>query len=76
MQQLMALDKILDEEYKKKFLNSIQSIIIEDLHGDYFLGHSSNYLPIYVKNENIQTSMMVNVLITEYKDGKLYGKLI
>lgn len=76
MQQLMALDKILDEEYKKKFLNSIQSIIVEDLHGDYFLGHSSNYLPIYVKNENIQTSMMVNVLITEYKDGKLYGKLI
>lgn len=76
MKELMELDSILEEEYKMKFINTTHSIIVEDLHGDYYLGHSSNYLPIYVKHNDIKTGMMIDVLITEYKDGKLYGKII
>ena len=76
MKELMELDLILEEEYKMKFINTKHHVIIEDLHGDYFLGHSSNYLPIYINSDAIKTGMMVEVLITEYKDKKLYGKLI
>ena len=76
MKELMELDLILEEEYKMKFINTKHHVIIEDLHGDYFLGHSSNYLPIYINSDEIKTGMMVEVLITEYKDKKLYGKLI
>ena len=51
-------------------------VIVEDLHGEYYLAHSSNYLPVFIKNSNISMGMMVKIIITEYKDGKLYGKLI
>ena len=76
MKELMALDKELEEKYYMKFVNTVQTIIVEDLHGEYFLGHSSNYLPILINDHSLKTGMMVNVLITEYKDRKLYAKLI
>ena len=76
MKELMALDKELEEKYYMKFVKTVQTIIVEDLHGEFFLGHSSNYLPILINDHSLKTGMMVNVLITEYKDRKLYAKLI
>ena len=76
MKELIELDHLLEEEYKVKFINTTHQIIVEDLHGEYYLGHTSNYLPVYVKNKDIKTGMLVEIMITEYIDGKLYGKLI
>ena len=76
MKELMELDSILEEEYKMEFVNTTHSLIVEDLHGEYYLGHTSNYLPVYIKNSDIKTGMMIDIIITEYLDGKLYGKLV
>lgn len=76
MNALLELDKELEEQYKLKFVNTKQTIIVEDLHGEFYLGHTSNYLPVYINDPGIKTGMMIDILIYEYKDGKLYGKTL
>ena len=48
MKELMELDSILEEEYKMEFVNTTHSLIVEDLHGEYYLGHTSNYLEVEI----------------------------
>lgn len=76
MEEILALDKILQNEFYKSYLGAVEEIIIEDKHDGYLVGHSSNFLPIYLKFNKNLISKMVKVQIIEYKDGKLYGELI
>lgn len=76
MKEILALDKKLQEEFYKSYVGTIQEIIIEDIHDGHFVGHSSNFLPIYLKFKENLVTKMVKVKINEYKDGKLYSELI
>jgi len=75
-QRLLALDDELESSYKNRFVGTIQEIIIEDKHGDYLLGHSSNYLPIFVPYEDDLYGKMVKVIIESYENDKIIGKII
>jgi tRNA A37 methylthiotransferase MiaB len=48
MEELLSLDIKLQEEYYQKFIGTKHKVIIEDLHGDYYLAHTSNYLPVMI----------------------------
>ena len=76
MSQLLELDSKLEYEFKVKHLNTVHSVIIEQMHGDYYVGHTSNYLEVLVKSDVDITGKMINVLLTELIDDSLHGMII
>jgi tRNA A37 methylthiotransferase MiaB len=66
----------LEEEYKKKFINTRVTIIVEQKHDQYLIGHSSNYLEVLIPYEDDLIGQMVDVQIIEHNNGFLYGKLV
>ena len=76
MNQLLMLDEKLEEEFKLKFINTIQQIIIETNKNDYLIGHTSNYLEIKIPFEENLIGKMVKIKISDYENGQLFGKLL
>lgn len=76
MKELMELDSKLEHEFKEKHLNTVHSAIFEQMHGEYYVGHTSNYLEVLVKSDFDLTGKMVEVKIISLKDDKLYGEII
>lgn len=74
MEKLMALDKELVEAHQNKYLDTECDIIIEDQHDDYLVGHSSNFLTVYVPYQKNMSGAFVHVKIKSLKGGKLYGE--
>ena len=76
MNQLLELDSTLEREFKEKHINTIHSIIFEQKYGEYYVGHTSNYLEVLVQSDIDLTGKMVEVKIISLKDDKLYGEII
>ncbi len=76
MNELLTLDKKLEEEYKLRFVGSIAKVIFETYHGKYQVGHTSNYLEVYLEYELNLIGKMVEVIIYKYENNKLCAKLI
>lgn len=75
MDELLELDRVLEESFKSKFINTVHEIIVETEHNGYLVGHTSNYLEVLIPYQDNLIGEMLNVHILEYKNGKLYGKL-
>ena len=74
--ELLALDIKLEEEYKVKFVESVGKVIIEQQHGAYLVGHTSNFLEVYIPYQDGLIGEMLDVKIIKLEDSKLYGELI
>lgn len=74
-QRVAILEKInnkLKTDYIKKSKKTLHSVLIEEKEGDYFIGHSENYIKCYIKNEKLLPNSFVNVKIKKkYLDGAL-----
>ena len=75
MEELLTLDIKLQEEYYQKFIGTKHKVIIEDLHGDYYLGHTSNFLPVLIPFEEGIEGKMIEIIITEIINNKIFGKI-
>ncbi len=75
MNELLKLDEILKEKYYKRFHGKIVDIIVEEQVDDYLVGHSSNFLPIYVPYKPNLCGERINVLITKIENDKIYGEI-
>lgn len=62
------------ENFKKQQLGEIREVIIEELVDDFYIGHSKNYIKVYIKKGN-QTDLInevENVKVQAiFKDGVL-----
>lgn len=76
MDEILLLDKQLEEKYKLNYINTIHDVIIEQSHGNYLVGHTSNYLEISIPYEENLISKMVKVRIEKYENSKLFGRII
>ncbi len=76
VKQLIELDHELQIEYYSKFLDKELDIIVEDKHNEYLLGHSSNFIPIYIPYEENLHGQLIKVKITSIKNNKVYAKKI
>lgn len=73
---LLELSKELNFEYNKKFIGSIQEVIVEQKIDDmYMVGHSSNYLKIYLPLDEKHIKKMVNVQVISVENDRIYGKI-
>lgn len=63
-------------EYEKKFIGQDFDVLIEQKKGNYWVGHTSNYLEVYLlaKDSNLGNKI-VHCTIDEIKNGLLYVSL-
>lgn len=74
--ELIELSNELNLEYSKKFIDTIQSVIIEKRTDDnYMEGHTSNYLKVLIPYDEELLKKMVNVRIISVDSEKIIGKV-
>ena len=61
--------------FYESFIGKETEVLLERRAGEYWQGHSSEYLPVAVKSERDLHSMMVHVMIREIVDDVLIGEL-
>lgn len=72
---LEEIDRQNVEAFSLAQINTMHSVLFEQQKEGFYTGHTTNYLPVFVKSESDISKEIHNVLITELKDGKLYGVL-
>ena len=71
---LLDIASAMKHEYESKFIGHTFDIITEQVKNGYFIGHTSNYLEVYVKDDGtIKENMIINVKIDEIKNNKIYA---
>ena len=73
--RVMILEKLndkLQKDYIKLSKKTPHSVLIEEKQGQFYVGHSENYIKCYIKAKNLMTNSFVNVKIKKkYVDGAL-----
>ena len=76
MSKLLELNCELEANYREKYINTVHEIIIETNHGDYLVGHTSNYLEVNIPYKENLIGQFTKVKIICENNGKLYGELL
>ena len=75
--RLIELSNHLEEEYAKKFIGSILDIIPEqETLGGMMMGHTSNFLQVFMPKDLDKIGKLYNVKITKIENGKIYGEIL
>lgn len=70
------LGKKLSIEFSKKFINTIQDVLFEQIKDNYYVGHTSNYIEVYVKSdENLINKLLKVKLINLNENNIVEGEL-
>lgn len=62
------------ERYARNYIGKTVEVLLEEKQKEYWTGHTSNYLRVYASGEG-KRDEMAKVVITDYKDKALYGKI-
>ena len=73
--KILELSNELEHRYNKKFIGKNLEIITEEQDGDYIIGHTSNYLKVYIKGD-YKLNSIYKVKIEKIESGNLYGVII
>ncbi len=68
--------KELKNQYESNFLNKTVNVLFETTKKGYYVGHSSNYLEIYVKSDIDLTNKFCDVLITSIEKDMMKGEVV
>lgn len=72
--QLLKLSEELEKDYATNFLNQELEVLTEEYYQDYTIGHTSNYLKIYILGTHLLNAKY-NCLITSIEGTNLYAKI-
>lgn len=67
LQRLLAAAKLAEERYVLKFIGSTQSVIFEDMEGEYNVGYTPNYIKVWLYGDH--SGEVLNVALTEPREG-------
>lgn len=74
-ERVAILEKVneqLKNDYIKLSQKTPHSVLIEEKKGDYFIGHTENYIKCYIQEPNLLLNTFVNVKIkSRYLDGAI-----
>ena len=60
--EMLVLSKKLRLEYERKFYNKRVEVLVEEVQGNHFKGHTSNYLLVEGDLDNVQEGTMVKTI--------------
>ncbi len=72
--KLIELSDENEEKYNSKYIGKTVEVLLEEKDGDFYKGHTKNYIEVWVKGENLENKI-VNVNIEESTEKKLIGNL-
>lgn len=73
--KLIELSNQLEEDYAREFIGQILEIITEENTSEYIVGHTSNYLKVYIQGDYMLNNTYL-VKIEKYENNILYGSVI
>ena len=72
--KLLELSAENEENFNKKYIGKEVEVLFEERDGEYFKGHTTNYILVYTKtNENLENKML-KVTIKEINDNKVIAE--
>jgi len=71
----IAVAEEMRKQYETAMSGSVHDVLFEEAEGEYYTGHTPNYLKVYVKASDLHNRILPVQLETPYKDGML-GKLL
>ena len=71
--KLIELSDILEKEYASKFIGKEVEVLTEEYEGEYTVGHTSNYLKVYLKGE-YKLNTFYKCQIKKIVNNKIYGE--
>ena len=75
--EIIKISQEKQKEFEEKHLGNEVEILIESIQKDgFFMGHTKNYLPVYVKSCDNIKDKIIKVKITDYKNGMLTGNIL
>lgn len=75
--RLIELSNTLEDNYYSTQINKNFDVIVEQRVTDLLMiGHTSNFLQVHLPLDESLIRKQVNITVTEYKNGKIYGKII
>lgn len=71
------LGKKLNLEFNKQFIGTIQDVLFEQVKNDYYVGHTSNYIEVYVKSRDNLINKLMKVKLNNVNENNIVeGELV
>ena len=61
--------------YNEKYIGEEVEVLFEEKQGDYWVGHTRNYMVVKIKDENDLQNRINNIRITECCNEEMLGSL-
>ena len=71
VKKLEKIDNELSLKYISKMKNKYFDLLVEEKVGDYFVGHTENYIKVYVKDTLKENEIVKVKILQPFKDGAL-----
>ena len=71
---LLNLSKELEINYMNNFIGKELNVLIEQNHGGYCVGHTTNYLNVKIYNQNFESETIVKVKLTKIEYPFIIGE--
>ncbi len=65
----IAVAEQMSREYRESLIGTTQTVLFEDREGDYFTGHTPNYIKVYAQGENLHNEIRQVTIREVFKDG-------
>lgn len=72
--KLIELSNTLEQNFNKSFINKVEEVIIEEEKDNFYIGHTSNFIKVYIDSGVILHESYKVKIIGLYKDGVLGEK--
>ena len=73
--KLIEISNELELNYYNKFINKELEVLIEETSNNLSIGHTSNYIKIFIEKE-LKRNELYNIKITRIENDKVYGKVV
>ena len=67
----IAIAEQMSREYRESLIGTTQTALFEDREGEYFTGHTPNYIKVYAQGENLHNEIRQVTIREVFKDGVL-----
>ena len=67
----IAVAEQMSREYRESLIGTTQTALFEDREGEYFTGHTPNYIKVYAQGENLHNEIRQVTIREVFKDGVL-----
>ncbi len=75
--KMLELSTRLNREFMSNYIGKTMEVLFERLEGEYYEGHTRNYIKVLCKSDRDLTNQLVNVKLTDIAgEETMYGKLI